>query len=51
MIRLEHLYFKYDDQVVFADLNATILAGLNLVVGGEGSGKTTLLRIDQKSVV
>ena len=50
MIRLEHVYFKYDDQVVFANLNATILAGLNIVVGGEGSGKTSLLRLLAKQL-
>ena len=51
MIRLEHWYFSYGEQVVFDDLNATILAGLNLVTGNEGSGKTTLLRLLAKQLL
>lgn len=45
MIRLQNLRFSYEDQLVFADLNAVILPGLNLVTGGESTGKSTLLKL------
>jgi len=44
---IENLSFRYPDPKVelFADLSATIPAGVTLVQGGDGRGKSTLLRL------
>ena len=47
MLIIENLSFRYPDPKVelFADLSATIPAGVTLVQGGDGRGKSTLLRL------
>ena len=47
MLIIENLSFRYPDPKVelFADLSATIPAGVTLVQGGDGRGKSTMLRL------
>ncbi len=45
MIRLEHLYKSFGDQVVLKDISVTFEPGkTNLIIGRSGSGKTVLLK-------
>ena len=45
LLRVERLCFEYPQRVLFKDLDASIPAGVTLVLGDDGSGKTTLLRL------
>lgn len=46
IIQLEHLYFRYEQQMVLEDINLTVLPGDFLgIIGPNGSGKSTLLKI------
>ncbi|MBE0342657.1 ABC-F family ATP-binding cassette domain-containing protein, partial [Paenibacillus sp. 28ISP30-2] len=46
LLRVEHVYFSYDDHTIVQDLNLNIARGDRLAVRGpNGIGKTTLLRL------
>lgn len=45
MIRLEHIYKKFDDRYVLNDITVNLEQGkCNLVIGESGSGKTVLMK-------
>lgn len=45
-IKIEKLYKKYDDKVIFSEFNMTLKENtVNTIVGKSGCGKTTLLKI------
>lgn len=45
MLQLQQLDFAYDQHPVLRGLDAHVVPGVNLVLGGDGAGKTTLLRL------
>lgn len=46
IIRLEHVYYSYEDKVALKDVNLTIKEGMFMgLVGPNGGGKTTLIKI------
>jgi len=46
MIRAEHIFKNFDDQVVLNDVSCSFEQGkANLIIGRSGAGKTVLLKI------
>ena len=46
MIRIEHVYKKFDEHIIFKDFSLTISQGEFVIFSGKsGSGKTTLLNV------
>lgn len=45
LLQVHDLSFSYPGQVLFSDWSAEIVAGINLVLGGDGRGKTSLLQL------
>lgn len=45
LLQVHDLSFSYPGQVLFSDWSGEIVAGINLVLGGDGRGKTSLLQL------
>lgn len=45
MIKVENLWFKYDEKYVLKGIDIEFRKGLTLILGPNGAGKTTLLKI------
>lgn len=45
LIKIDSLFFSYDNNIIFKDFNLTIKKGFTTLLGQNGSGKTTLMNI------
>ena len=45
MIRVRNLSMKFDERILFKNLNFTLKKGINFINGENGSGKSTLIKL------
>jgi len=52
MIKIENLYFSYNNKIIFSNLNYEFSNNkIQLITGKNGSGKTTLLKLISKEII